>query len=595
MHCVIMADAIPFWELNDCSPIQKTLMIPLAGRAAARELFPELGFSDPAAERLMASVRVEGGEGFRQDRSVVWGSILRTQAIDEVAVSFFERQPGATVINIGAGLCTRHRRVGAWAGAWIDVDFPEVLKARVRLMPEVQSIAADLNDPTALAGACAQALALTAGRPTLVIVEGVSMFLDEGVFSRVLAILDRELPEGSEIVFDYIHPLTRRISGLQPSLKRTGATYRSGIRSVGDEVLSHPRLELQNARLFTGRYTGALKGTERVLRALMGGSALFDVAHVRVVARGARVTAAARRDHWGVVANTFLGFGVAVAVSAWTSSGLPYLAAQVVAALFMVRAFCLVHELSHASLLPSRRLNDIAGVLASLVCALPYYPWKKIHIEHHTWAGYKEKDPTESDNDFEKLKPAEQRLANLAWRFSLPLLGFSFSLRTFWNYPRLSRLFPSRGDRRALLFGMLIIPLVHGTAAWVFGWAYARCYLPAFGAFLFMLDPIMLSQHVGVPLVHPEVPAGAEPRPIRASEQESLARTLIFPRWFARHVLLGFNYHSLHHARPTLPGHLLDAIPFEATYCENWWTWLRRVKRTSLGELLSPAGSESES
>jgi fatty acid desaturase len=131
----------------------------------------------------------------------------------------------------------------------------------------------------------------------------------------------------------------------------------------------------------------------------------------------------------------------------------------------------------------------------------------------------------------------------------------------------------------------LLIPLVHLTAAFVFGAAYFRAYLPAFALFLFLMDPIMLSQHVGVPLKHPDKSAG-EPRPIRAAEQESLARTLVFPRWFARHVLLGFNYHSVHHARPTLPGHLLDAVPFEPTYSENWWIWLKTAKRTSLGELL---------
>lgn len=284
-----------------------------------------------------------------------------------------------------------------------------------------------------------------------------------------------------------------------------------------------------------------------------------------------------------VVLNTFLFFVAAMGVAGTTDSLALYLAAEIAGGLAILRSFCLVHDLSHGVLLKGRRRNDAAGLLASWVCALPYYPWKRVHIEHHTWAGWRHRDPTESDTDFADLKPAEQWLATWAWRLSLPLLGFSFSCRTFWNIPRLRTFFPARDDRRRFWLSVLSIPAVHGLAWALLGSAYPRAYLPAFTLFLFLLDPLMISQHVGIPLLQR---GSRDVRPVRAEEQEVFARTLVFPRWFARHVLLGFNYHSAHHARPAVPGHRLDEIPFRATHSESWWRWLLSAKRRPLARLL---------
>jgi fatty acid desaturase len=291
-----------------------------------------------------------------------------------------------------------------------------------------------------------------------------------------------------------------------------------------------------------------------------------------------------RRSHGGLtVAVTFASAALAILAAARAPSAAAFILAELALALVILRSFCLVHELSHGTLVRDRRLSDALGVVASIICLLPYFPWKRVHIEHHTWAGWIAKDPTEDDIEFSELDPVEQWLGTWAWRLSIPLLGLAFSLRTFWNLKRLGKLFPSRRDRASFALSVGVIVLAHGAAAYVFGGLYARVFLTGLAIYLFMLDPLMLSQHVGIPLLEDQ---SGEPRPVRAREQERFARTLIFPVWFARHVLLGFNYHSAHHARPTVAGQLLDSMPFEPSHEENWLTWLLRAKATPLGVLL---------
>ena len=567
-------DILPHWDLDEVPPIQRTLAIPLVARALAGELCPELGFVDTEAARLLAALRFQGTAELAGQKKTVRGSILRTQVFDGLTRRFLAEHPGATVVNLGAGLCTRQARAGFGSGLWIEADVAEVVSAKNRLAPpdaKTLRLVCDLSDAEAVERVLDR---IPAGKPALVIAEGVLMFVDKPAVARLFATLERRLPAGSQIAFDYIHATIRRLAHLHPAMRTTGAAYRSDLRPERELAL-YPRLRALGLRLFTARYPLALRALDRTLGlALAGGAALYDVALLSVEARPHKTT------HAGVAVSTVVGFLACAAASALTSGPL-YLALQLVTALFMLRAFSLVHETSHGNVLAGRRANDLWGVLASLCCALPYYTWKRVHIEHHKWAGWKEQDPTEGE-EWDELKPAEQKVAGFAWRTSLPLLGLSFSIRTFWNLPRLNRLFPAA--RREMAFGVLVIPAAHVLCALlVGGGVWAAAFLPAFALFLFVLDPLMISQHVGIPLI--EGPGPARPLPHR--EQEHLARTLLFPVWFARHVLLGFNYHSLHHERPGLPGHLLDDVPHQPTHVEGWWSWLKRAKRTPLGTLLA--------
>ena len=288
--------------------------------------------------------------------------------------------------------------------------------------------------------------------------------------------------------------------------------------------------------------------------------------------------------NYQVVFGTFTAAAAVAVVSLTATHPAIYFMAQLLGGLVVLRAFCLLHDLSHGALFKSRRLNDYFGIAASLLCCVPYFPWKKIHVEHHKWTGWQQNDPTEDNIDFKDLGPIEQFLASWSWRLSLPLIGFSVCIRFFWNLPRLSKLFPARRDQLSFIGSTLIIFGTHAALLLLFGTLYMKTFIIPYLLALFMFDPLMLAQHVGIALIEP---GSRELKPVRAQEQEVFARTLLFPKWFSRHVLLGFNYHSAHHVKPTLPSYLLETLRLPAhTHEANWLTWLIEAKTAPISDLL---------
>lgn len=265
---------------HNWTPVQKTLAIPLAGRAVARERFTDLRFEDAAAERAFRSIASDLREPLLRDRTSLWGSIRRTQLFDRLALEFLARHPDAAVLTLGAGFCTRPERLRARAprARWIEVDYPEVLSAKAELFsPErsVLTIRGDLED----AGTLAAALVAAPEGPVLVIAEGMLMFLEDERRNELLRRLACGLPEGSAIALDFIHPWIRALSRRHPSLGPTGASYRSGFRRLAAQVRAlSPRLSVSDSGLFTREYRGALRAIDRLTRVATLGAPLYDVA-----------------------------------------------------------------------------------------------------------------------------------------------------------------------------------------------------------------------------------------------------------------------------------------------------------------------------
>lgn len=100
---------------------------------------------------------------------------VRAAQFDRWAVDFLARHPDAVVIQLGVGLDTRHARISPGPGvAWFDVDLDEVIALRRRVIdpaPGVTMINCSATDPRWMD-------LVPAGRPTLVVAEGLSMYLD---------------------------------------------------------------------------------------------------------------------------------------------------------------------------------------------------------------------------------------------------------------------------------------------------------------------------------------------------------------------------------------------------------------------------------
>ncbi|MBA3709955.1 MAG: fatty acid desaturase, partial [Planctomycetes bacterium] len=124
-----------------------------------------------------------------------------------------------------------------------------------------------------------------------------------------------------------------------------------------------------------------------------------------------------------------------------------YCIAQILIAITAFHGFSLLHEAGHGNCSHHRAVNTITGHLGSILCGLPYFPWKQIHHEHHVWVGNINKDPT-----LAAVRNPEQRsklaigVLNSAWKSWVPILGLLQQF-VFWAHP-FRILFQDKPNRR---------------------------------------------------------------------------------------------------------------------------------------------------
>jgi O-methyltransferase involved in polyketide biosynthesis len=131
--------------------------------------------------------------------------ILRSLEFDRYARDFLACHSGAVVVHIGCGLDSRFERVDDGHVQWYDLDFPDVIKLRRKLMGD-EGKRHHLLACSALDKAWLDRVGTPGRRPRLFLAEGVSMYLEEVQFKSLVQML-RDHFQGSELVFDAFSPL----------------------------------------------------------------------------------------------------------------------------------------------------------------------------------------------------------------------------------------------------------------------------------------------------------------------------------------------------------------------------------------------------
>jgi O-methyltransferase involved in polyketide biosynthesis len=133
---------------------------------------------------------------------------LRARKLDDWAADFVRRHPDAVVLHLGCGLDTRAFRITPPPTVqWFDLDQPSVIDLRRKLYDETDTyrmIGSSVTDPGWLDQ-------IPIGRPTLVIAEGLVMYLSEREVWELLARLTDRFGNG-ELLFDTLSPAGPRLS-----------------------------------------------------------------------------------------------------------------------------------------------------------------------------------------------------------------------------------------------------------------------------------------------------------------------------------------------------------------------------------------------
>jgi fatty acid desaturase len=263
----------------------------------------------------------------------------------------------------------------------------------------------------------------------------------------------------------------------------------------------------------------------------------------------------------------------------WSASAsLPlWLLGQTVLALALLQWFVILHEAGHQTLFRKRALNSVAGQLAGLFALIPFASWRRVHGLHHLWTGWQDLDPTTAALAPRERSRLQRTITDLTWRLWLPLFSVVYRLGNYWHLPRLLRMFPASAPRRALIVNALGLVACYGALVWLLDpIGCVRLLALALFLSLAMQDPLILSQHTHIAQ---QLSHGRKVDPLPAAEQERYTRSLRFPGWVSRWILLGFNAHELHHRFPGVPGYRLGRIAHVAANEVHWWTWLCAVKR----------------
>lgn len=217
------------YETANLTGVSKTMLLTLHARAE-HTLSESPRFTDPAAVELVSRLDYDFTLA-RQDRLMADGVVLRTLTLDPLVAGYLATHPGCTVVNIACGLDTRFQRLDDGLVTWYDLDLPDVIELRRRLLEDGErhrTIAASALDPD---WPDHMGEGETSGE-VLVIAEGLSMYLEQDEVRGLMDIIAARLP-GATVLIEVMPRLFQKY-GRERSVEDTGARYTYGCSSAAE-------------------------------------------------------------------------------------------------------------------------------------------------------------------------------------------------------------------------------------------------------------------------------------------------------------------------------------------------------------------------
>ena len=158
--------------------------------------------------------------------------LLRNREFDRYARDFLMRHPDAVVVHVGCGLDTRFERVDNGSVVWYDLDLPEVIALRRKLIggegEHYHLLACSVLDSAWL-----DTVSAHRQRPFLFLAEGVLMYLTEAQVKLLVLTLKEHFP-GAELVFDAFSPFMRWAHNFKVTRTGIGAHLHWGLKNGKD-------------------------------------------------------------------------------------------------------------------------------------------------------------------------------------------------------------------------------------------------------------------------------------------------------------------------------------------------------------------------
>ena len=191
-------------------------------------------FTDPAAVELVSRLDYDFTMA-RQDRLMADGVVLRTLTLDPLVAGYLATHPGCTVVNMACGLDTRFQRLDDGHVTWYDLDLPDVIELRRRLLDDSErhrTIAASALDPDWPDQLGEGKAGGNVSNDALVIVEGLSMYLEQNEMRSLMEIIAARLP-GATVLIEVMPRMFQKY-GRERSVEDAGVRYTYGCSSAAE-------------------------------------------------------------------------------------------------------------------------------------------------------------------------------------------------------------------------------------------------------------------------------------------------------------------------------------------------------------------------
>lgn len=249
---------------QDLSGVAETLLMILAIRAFESQR-PDALIKDERAEALVSQMDqdlLRSKLAKVEDYSRV-AMILRSRDFDRHAQDFLARRPEAVVVHIGCGLDSRFERVDNGQVEWYDLDLPDVIEVRRKLIggegEHYHLLACSVLDNAWLAAVSAQPR-----RPFLFLAEGVLMYLEAAQVKSLVLTLLEHFP-GAELAFDTFSPFLSWANNLRVTLTKVGARSHWALKDGKDLERWSAGIRLLDER-FPYQYPEPRLGRARAVR-----------------------------------------------------------------------------------------------------------------------------------------------------------------------------------------------------------------------------------------------------------------------------------------------------------------------------------------
>lgn len=205
--------------LQSLEGVSETLLMTLYARARESQR-PNAMIKDEKAVAMVDQLACDFSR-LRMHRHDEIAVIMRMRRFDNYVRDFLTRNPDAVVVHIGCGLDTRFERVDNGHVEWFDLDLPDVIELRQKLIGSesnrYHTLATSVFDDNWLAE-----LSRYKPRPFMFLAEGVFPYFEEAQVKSLFLKLRDHFP-GSELVCDAHTPFVIWADNLQLAFARVKA------------------------------------------------------------------------------------------------------------------------------------------------------------------------------------------------------------------------------------------------------------------------------------------------------------------------------------------------------------------------------------